>query len=469
MLLALASAARVWTLGDKNIWLDEAASWTEATSPVERMLGSVAGDVHPPLYYLMLKGWVAMAGDSAIAMRSPSVVFGVLIVLLCWLLAGRWLTGPVRTMTVLWLALSPHLIFFAQEARMYAPATAAVLTAALAYRRWTESRFASRRALTAFTAAMVVALYLHYFTALFLAALWIHLIVIRREPPWREWSLAHAAMILAYLPWLSVAADQFSRGQPWRQPLTLLEYPVQLFVLLAEFSAGFHLRWTWAIAIAFLVIAVVVIRGWLGLLSVTATERREQDIFLALACGVPVIVSLAALPVTGHMTLSRYLAFVVPLLILGVGRGLIAVGSRRANAVALLGGATIASAICLASYYRDPFRDFDVRPVVRAVETEASARPDGVVLLEPAFIDMCIKYYSRQPPVRYQRIPPGTDIWHALTDAARHGRGPLWLVVTRNSLTFDAEGVPDGWRLEEIALEPSRPDRIRMMRVFKTR
>ena len=467
MLIALATAARLWTLGDKNIWLDEAASWTEATSPLQRMFGSVAGDVHPPLYYLMLKGWVAIAGDSAIAMRTPSVIFGVVVILLSWQLAGRWLTEPVRTLTIAWLALSPHLVFFAQEARMYAPATAAVLVAALGYRRWVESDFHNRTALATVTVAMIAALYLHYFTVLFLVALWVHLLLIGNRRPWGDWLLAHAAMTLAYLPWIAVLAGQLHRGQPWRQSLTLIQYPAQVFVLLAEFAAGFHLRWTVVIAIAFLVIAIVIIRGWLSLVSATTTERREQDVFLVLTCGVPVVLSLAALPVTGHMTLSRYLAFVVPLLLIGVGRGFLTIASRRMTAPGWLTAALLASTICLVAYYREPFRDFDVRPVVRAMETEAQTRPGGVVLLEPAFIDMCIKYYARQPPVRYQRVPPGTNLWHAVADAARSG-GPLWLAVTRNSLKFDAGGVPDGWRVEEIALEPNRPDRIRLLRVFKT-
>ena len=75
---------------------------------------------------------------------------------------------------------------------------------------------------------------------------------------------------------------------------------------------------------------------------------------------------------------------------------------------------------------------------------------------------------ARHPAVQYRRIPPGTNIWHAIAAAARGNGSPLWLVVARNSLTFDTGGVPDGWRLEEIALEPPRPDRIRLLRVFKT-
>ena len=472
MLIALATATRIWTLGEKNIWIDEAASWTEATSSISRMLNSVAGDVHPPLYYLLLKGWIAIAGDSAIAMRTPSVLSGVVIVLLSWFLAGRWLTPRFRVMTVLWLAVSPHLVFFAQEARMYAPATAAVLAAALAYRRWLESGFTRRGALIAFTLSMIVALYLHYFTALFLVALWIHLLLAGARRGWRDWVLAHVAMILAYLPWLSVAADQVSRGQPWRQALTVLDYPVQIFVLFGELAAGLHLRWTVIIAIAFLVIAVVIIRGWLGLLSATVTERQEPDLFLVLTCAVPVIVSLIAMAFIGHMALSRYLAYLLPFMVVGVGRGLMLAAARPAKALAMLGAASIASAVCLASYYRDPFRDFDVRPVVRAVAIEAAAAPErdrGVVLLEPAFIEMCIKYYSRQPPVRYRRIPPGTDIWLAIDEAMSRNDDPIWLVVARNSLKFDAGGVPDGWEVQEIALEPSRPYRIRMVRVIRMR
>jgi uncharacterized membrane protein len=471
MLLALAAAARLWTLGVKNIWLDEVASWVEASYPIARMLESVAGDIHPPLYYLMLKGWIALAGDGPIALRFPSVVFGVLVVFLSWFLARRWLRPSTRIAAGAWIAISPHLVFYSQEARMYAPAAAAVLAACLAYRRWIESRFRSTAALLAFTLSASVALYLHYFTALAGLALTIHLLIAARghRRAWIGWLTAHAVILLAYMPWVPAAAEQIARGQPWRQSVGFLEIPRYLAVMTGEFMVGYHLQWSLVLTVALGLIAFVLIRGWVGLVALIQRRTDERDLWLGLLCGVPVIVSLLALPLTGHMGLSRYLAYLPPLFVIAAARGLDAwpASSDRRRA-ALLTAGTLASALCLMSYYRDPLRDFDVRPAVRALAAEAAGSDRGVAVVDPAFMEMCLKYYARQPPVRFQPMPPGESIWKMLTDVARAHPERLWVVLARDGVRFDAAGVPDGFLLEEVTLQPSHPDRIRLLRVIKT-
>ena len=470
-LLAFAALTRVWRLGHQNIWLDEVASWTDASYPLSQLLASVARDVHPPLYYLMLKGWMSLAGDGPVALRAPSVACGILAVLLSWLLGRRWLTGPTRSAALAWIVLSPHLVFFSQEARMYAPATAAVLAACLAYRRWIESQCRSIGALAGYAAAMTAAMYLHYFTALIALAFWIHLAIVRQEPRvWVRWLIAHAAILIAYLPWLGAAIEQIDRGQPWRQAVPITQVPRYALVFIADVVAGYHMQWSLLIGIASLVIVAVMFMGAIRLVVAWIRERREPDLFLLLAIAVPIVVSLAALLVTGHMTLSRYLAYLTPLLVIGVARGWSESGAARPR-VAAIAMAAIASAALLASYYRDPVRDFDVRPVIRALSSEpagANSR-DAVLLFDPAFLDICFKYYAREPLMRYERVPPDKSTWQAVREVASGTDGSIFVVVARNSVTFDTQAAPDQLRLEEVALEPSWPDRIRLFRVLRTR
>jgi uncharacterized membrane protein len=91
LVLVAALALRTWKLGEKNLWLDEAASWDLATSSIARLIALTAADIHPPLYYLALKLWVWIFGDSVGALRSLSVVSGVLAVYLMYRLAERGL------------------------------------------------------------------------------------------------------------------------------------------------------------------------------------------------------------------------------------------------------------------------------------------------------------------------------------------------------------------------------------------
>src|SRR5690242_9698411 len=138
LLLAFALVLRLWKISDKNLGLDESTSWSLATSPVSHLVSWTAADVHPPLYYLLLKVWLSIFGDSLAAMRSLSVGASLIALYLLFRLVEGALPRAVCYAVLLWCVLAPLSINQAQETRMYAPATAVVLGACLAYRRWIE-------------------------------------------------------------------------------------------------------------------------------------------------------------------------------------------------------------------------------------------------------------------------------------------------------------------------------------------
>ena len=74
-------------LTQRSVWFDEACSWRTARFPVAQMIRSNVQDVHPPLYFLILKCWMTVFGDSTLALRSLSVLFGALTV------SGMYLFG----------------------------------------------------------------------------------------------------------------------------------------------------------------------------------------------------------------------------------------------------------------------------------------------------------------------------------------------------------------------------------------
>ena len=69
---AVAIAVRLPHLSDRSIWFDEASSWQTASYGWDDLLRSVRLNVHLPLYYLLLKGWMAVFGESAASIRSFS-------------------------------------------------------------------------------------------------------------------------------------------------------------------------------------------------------------------------------------------------------------------------------------------------------------------------------------------------------------------------------------------------------------
>src|SRR5438477_9887595 len=69
LVLAVGLTLRVHGLGTRPLSFDEAWSWRAIQFPTDEMFTRLGRDVHPPLYYCLLKGWSAALGTSAVALR----------------------------------------------------------------------------------------------------------------------------------------------------------------------------------------------------------------------------------------------------------------------------------------------------------------------------------------------------------------------------------------------------------------
>lgn len=478
LLLGISLVVRVWRLDQKNLWLDEAWSWNQTTKPVWDLIVSVAGNIHPPLYYVLLKGWTWIFGDSPAGLRSLSVLASLLALLLAFRLGSGYLPRPTLYAVLLWLAVSPHMLFYAQEARMYALTTAAVLGTCVAYRKWVDSGFTRARSLAAVAIWGCAALYLHYFAALVLVAMWAHLLKLtlgtrqaqeaasQRRRPLLAWALTTAAIAVTYLPWGPIAVRQISRGQAWRAPVTLLALPGYAADLFHELCLGYYgtRPLITAPAVAVMLVAFVGI----GRLVVHLFTKvcHERDVFLALVCFVPPVLGLAALPKTGRMQLSRYLAFVLPLLIIGIARGLSHLwrDHRIVIAASVLGA--VASLPSTAAYFADPVRDSDVRPIVAYLDANAS-RGDfarhATVLVAPGNMTLCTTYASRNLGLAYGRVDQNVGLWPSVAAAARAAPSEgVWVIVDYRWQEFTR--LREDARLREVDVPGGHPDKIRLFR-----
>ena len=55
-------ALRLFRLGADSLWYDETVSTLLAGSPLPDLIRHTAGDIHPPLYYILLRGWLIALG-----------------------------------------------------------------------------------------------------------------------------------------------------------------------------------------------------------------------------------------------------------------------------------------------------------------------------------------------------------------------------------------------------------------------
>lgn len=211
-------ALRVWHLDTQSLWWDEGVSLYLAKQSLGAILVNRAADVHPPLYFLLLAGWTRAAGASDFAARYLSVLAGVLLVPVAYRLAYRLFDRTTGWIAALLVATSPVLVWYGQEARMYALLALEYLALIALFHRLTDSEggWASRSAWVAFALVELAALHTHYFAAFSVAWLLLGLLIwglvgrnTRHTSRLKSQAsrlkpliLTQIAVVLAYLPWL---------------------------------------------------------------------------------------------------------------------------------------------------------------------------------------------------------------------------------------------------------------------------
>lgn len=118
----LAFALRAYRLGAVGLEGDEAFSIQAAYSGLTSIVHMAStGEPHPPLYYSFLGLWYQVFGVSEFSLRFPSLIAGVLTVAALSKLADRLGWHGAGLVSALLFALNPLQVWYAQEARMYAP------------------------------------------------------------------------------------------------------------------------------------------------------------------------------------------------------------------------------------------------------------------------------------------------------------------------------------------------------------
>src|SRR5690606_23635943 len=89
LLMLIALLLRLKGLGATDIWLDEANSWNVARLPGGAMLDNLRSSPLGPLYFVLLKLWMLLFGDSEAALRAPSLIASVLVIPVAYAIGVR--------------------------------------------------------------------------------------------------------------------------------------------------------------------------------------------------------------------------------------------------------------------------------------------------------------------------------------------------------------------------------------------
>ena len=221
-LIALSLTVRTSQLGI-GFWIDEGLSVGIADRPLTDIPAALRKDGSPPLYYMLLHGWMPVFGRGEVATHALSLLLATACIPVSWWL-GRKLFG-VRAgwIAAVLAATNPFLTHFGQETRMYTLVVLAGLVATAGF----VGVFALRRRawLPAFVLGLVVELYTHNWTLFFAAGTVAALLVLAglaeradRRALVRDAVVGYGAVGLLYLPWIPTLVYQAAHtGAPWAQ------------------------------------------------------------------------------------------------------------------------------------------------------------------------------------------------------------------------------------------------------------
>jgi mannosyltransferase len=215
-ILILALGVRLMGIVSRPIWYDEAFAVLFAEKGPAAMLqgtlapdlSGAAADIHPLAYYTLLWGWMPIFGESLISARMFSILLGIGAVAMSYLLMRAMFNPRLAALGALGVALSPFLVHYSQEIRMYSLLALALVAATYAFWQGLHSNQLRWWVIFAFCAAL--AQYTQNLAAFYLVPLALTPLFLRRWDKVKMTILAGVGAIMLYLPWLVNIPAQFA-------------------------------------------------------------------------------------------------------------------------------------------------------------------------------------------------------------------------------------------------------------------
>lgn len=388
ILLIPVAISRLW-LVNFSLRLDETQSIWQASRSIEGILKIIAQDVHVPLYHLLLNVWMQAFGNSALAVRSLSLVFFIASLLVAYAISRLIMSRAWATVALTALAVSPFLNWYANETRMYTMLLFMVLLGQYYFMRL--MRYG--KGWIGYTVSAVIGMYTHYFFALSLVTQGVFYLLNRKQfPKWSFAKLAGTCLLIAAAlapwAWYFLSQGAAANTKPRLQPPSTVDF----FNIYNQFLFGFHGDTANTIIMSCWPLAVVAV-------FFIVKRRLVLDLhvrYLIAASIVPVVLAFGVSFFVGPFFLSRYLVAAMPSCVLL----LVWLASQYRSALSRLAMGCFLVVLLIASALQIASNDTPVKEDYRSVAAyiAVQAQPQDVVALSSPFTIYPIEYYYDGKP-----------------------------------------------------------------------
>lgn len=239
-ILAFGVALRFWQINE-SLWLDELhTAWVVSGSLGEIVERSQIGNQSPVYFYLPWAS-TSLLGMSEWALRLPSILAGVGLIAVAYVLAYQFTRSKIAAIACAVLATADHnFLFYSTETRPYAFVQLAAAFQLSVF--WQLQDTASIRRRLPFVVSTALLCYLHYTAVLLVLGEVVYVLVqssLRREPTqaprytWRNFATDLACAAVLAIPLAGHVLEVGTRRQAWTSFVnnTSLSLPIHWFSL----------------------------------------------------------------------------------------------------------------------------------------------------------------------------------------------------------------------------------------------
>lgn len=395
-----------------SIWFDEAFSEHITRHSFFDIARYTAVDVHPPLYYWALKIWRSFFGNSELALRSMSLMFLLLAIVMSFVLVRRYFNRKAAVASVILLAVSPMLFRYGIEARMYTMEVFIAISATYILLRAFNSR--NRRLWALYGALVGLGMLTHYLSAIvWLAhALWLYLQMSQKtfalsvkkmlKMGYGLSIISGLAVSLIWLPFMITQLVHIQGGGFWIASVTvntLPNYITNLYMYLDSDQAN---GW---IALGLMLLFGMTVRMILTVLrQFKGLEKQAYSLLITTAIAPPILLFLASMPPLRSSFVDRYLLPSIAIWMVAVAVTCVYMDTKKARYVfpktvmvvtALTMAAGCGNVIGAGNLNKDNNSTHTMRTAMATIREHSSNN-------EPIIADSSWKYYEAS---YYERLP----------------------------------------------------------------
>lgn len=453
--LGVFSALSLGNMGRWSIWFDEAYGIYLIRHSFAEVAAFTATDVHPPLYYWSLKLWQMVFGSSEIALRSLSMVMVGIAIVFVYLLVRKAFGTRVGAWVMALLALSPMLIRYSEEARMYGMAMAIVAAATYLLVDVTEKP--TNKKWVVYAVLVALGMWTHYYTAIMWIAHWVWRYVTVRQRTikqtakvfWtKEWVWAHVLAVALFLPWMPHMLKQMANVQGggfWIRPITATT-PFNFLTNITLYREN-HEATSWLAVLMLAVMAIIIVAVAVSSRRLRGEQRALQQLFMVMSFVPLVLLLMLSLPPLRPSFVDRYLLPSIPFWFAMIGVGVATLLARRKSTIAIPTVAILFVALSLGvahvyaigNYNKNGNDPLPVRQTVREMQRLGA---EGQPILSSSSWRFYEMHYYDTPrnPVYFEatdnltwgsydmlRFNPYRKVYGAPDFAKEHG-GTIWYV-----------------------------------------